>query len=102
MTDVFQYAIQNGVVEDELYPYEFAESWTGCESKRRKLSINVTGYVELTSETEKELELAVMTVGPIAVGIDASRVSMQFYEYGVYSDLKCNASNANHAVLGEI
>ena len=39
------------------------------------------------------------TVGPIAVGIDASAYSFQFYREGVYEDHRCSPYNLDHAVL---
>ena len=38
-------------------------------------------------------------LGPIAVGIDASAYSFQFYRGGVYEDHRCSPYNLDHAVL---
>jgi cathepsin L len=47
---------------------------------------------------EVSLTNALATVGPISVGIDASRRSFQFYSTGVYSDPFCSSSDLDHAV----
>jgi len=44
------------------------------------------------------LKMTVATIGPVAVGIDASYVSFQNYRDGVYFEPKCTRS-LNHAVL---
>jgi len=60
-----------------------------------------SGFVELESGSEAELKRAVTEVGPIAVGMDASFLSLQFYESGIYFEPNCSPTlqNLNHGVL---
>lgn len=37
--------------------------------------------------------------GPVSVGMDASRQSLQFYSSGVYDDPSCSSYNLNHGVV---
>lgn len=99
MKDAFTYSIHYGVIDDRLYPYEGVEGSEGCKKNLPKLPVTVEGFVELQNVTEGELEQAVRQIGPISAAIDASWLSMQFYEHGVYIDRRCSAENINHAVL---
>merc|ERR1712243_177904 len=49
--------------------------------------------------SEADLQKAVATVGPISVGIDASRPTFHFYKKGVYHDKHCSNHFLDHGVL---
>merc|ERR1711890_131277 len=60
----------------------------------------------LTSESPRsgaaftaDLQKAVATVGPVSVGIDASRPTFHFYKKGVYHDIQCSSVRLDHGVL---
>ncbi|KAJ8934795.1 hypothetical protein NQ318_002351 [Aromia moschata] len=87
----------------EAYPYEEADG--EC---RYNVSGNVTstkGYAVIENGNEEYLKVAVATVGPISVGIDASASSFMFYASGVYYEEACSSgandpeTELDHAVL---
>ena len=60
-----------------------------------------TGFVDLPSGDESQLQIAVATVGPISVAIDATHASFMSYRSGVYIEPYCGngLANLDHAVL---
>ncbi|XP_050296911.1 procathepsin L-like [Anthonomus grandis grandis] len=97
----FQYVRKNnGVDIEEQYPVGYEESdKNGCRHNREGI-VKCTGYVDLAKGDEKGLELAVATIGPVAVGIEVVP-DFQFYSDGVYFSKDCsqNEGNVNHAML---
>jgi len=58
----------------------------------------VTGYTDVQEGDESDLTNALTTVGPIAVAIDASHMSFQFYSTGVYYEASCSSRQLDHGV----
>ena len=75
------------------------ESNNTCASDKYKVEFPVSGgkWVEPMGD-EKALAVAVAEK-PIAVGINASRVSFQTYQSGVYYDPLCSGEKLDHAML---
>ncbi|XP_049528859.1 cathepsin L-like [Dermacentor silvarum] len=94
----FTYVKDNGGIDtEESYPYEAVDG--ACRFKREDVGATDTGFVDLKMFSESELQKAVANVGPISVGIDASRSSFHFYAGGVYDDPACFSTLPSHAVL---
>ncbi|KAL2080013.1 hypothetical protein ACEWY4_023806 [Coilia grayii] len=97
MTNAFRYVIDNqGIDSDKGYPYEAREG--PCRYTPRHRAVNCTSYSCLPKGNEEALKEAVSHVGPIAVALDASRLTFIFYHSGVYMDPLCS-KNVNHGVL---
>nr|XP_048303511.1 cathepsin R-like [Myodes glareolus] len=95
--NAFQYVLHNGGLEAEAtYPYEGKEG--PCRYNPKNSIADITGFVSLP-ESEDVLMVAVATIGPISVGIDASHNSFRFYEKGIYHEPNCSSSTTSHGVL---
>jgi len=98
MDDAFQYIIATGGLETESrYPYT-AQDGT-CESNPSYFRTDISGYQDITSGSEDDLQAAVANIGPISVAIDAGQNSFQFYSGGVYYSAGCSPTNLDHGVL---
>ena len=60
-----------------------------CHKDDLTMGAKLTGYVNVTSGDLGALKEAIATKGPVAVGIDASHLSLSFYSHGVYYEPKC-------------
>ncbi|KAF6205911.1 hypothetical protein GE061_020087 [Apolygus lucorum] len=90
----------NGIPLNEQYG-----GYTGqdgkCHLEGQELVAPITGYVNVTSNNENALRIALFNKGPISVAMDASLKTFSFYSNGVYSDPKCKSDpdDLDHAVL---
>lgn len=98
MTDGYDFVKSRGIMREKDYPYEANDNET-CRYKVKKRVFKCSGFVELPFGSEDELMKAVATVGPVAAGIQASWLSMQFYQKGIYFEPNCDSLKVDHAVL---
>ncbi|XP_041810502.1 cathepsin L.1 [Chelmon rostratus] len=98
MDNAFNYIQANGGVDTEdSYPYEALDGQ--CRFKPDAVAAKCTGYVDVSQGDEDALKEAVATIGPVSVGIDASQLSFQLYQSGVYDEPQCSSSDLDHGVL---
>ncbi|XP_063906830.1 procathepsin L-like [Zophobas morio] len=93
----FQYVIDHGLSTEDDYPYEEADGI--CHRGDLPSAVTEIAYLAIFGTSEEALKDAVGTVGPISVGVDATK--WQFYSEGVFYDATCKteANSLNHAVL---
>uniref|UniRef100_A0A4W3K3C9 Cathepsin L1-like n=1 Tax=Callorhinchus milii TaxID=7868 RepID=A0A4W3K3C9_CALMI len=96
-SQAYQYIKDNrGIEATATYPY-IEHSTCNYDGSNKVTSIS--GFKVLPFGNEAALAKAVAEIGPIAVVIDASLASFQFYSSGVYYDVECKSNKYNHAVL---
>lgn len=98
MDYAYQYIIDNkGIATEKAYLYQ--SQTRHCKYNKDERGASITGYIDLPSGNETILQEAVAFIGPISVAIDASHLSFQFYESGIYEEPNCNSQVLNHGVL---
>lgn len=98
MDQAFQYIKDNeGIDTEQSYPYEGTEQM--CRFRKEGLGATDVGFTDIPTGDEDALKLAVATVGPVSIAIDASHKSFQLYKKGVYVEPDCSASALDHGVL---
>lgn len=96
----YKYIISNGGIDTEdSYPYEALDGT--CRYKPENIGATISNYVFVSpSMNETALAVAIANIGPIAVGIDASRRSFQLYDgTGIYYEPMCSTMRLDHMVL---
>lgn len=82
MKNAFNYIkFNHGIDMEKSYPYEGKDD--RCRYNPKKKGADDAGYMMIDSGSEKALQTAVASVGPISVAIDASFLSFQFYHDGI-------------------
>ncbi len=96
----YKYIIDNGGIATEAsYPYTATDS-ISCKYNTSIKGATVISYKFLPFHDEDALTIAIATVGPIGVSIDASLKTFHLYNgTGVYYDSQCSSSNLDHMVL---
>jgi cathepsin L len=98
MDNAFKYVKANGGIDTEVsYPYEARDGV--CRFNKMTIGGTCTGYVDIPKGSETSLQMAVATVGPVSVAIDAGHSSFQHYSSGVYSEPQCSSVSLDHGVL---
>ena len=70
-----------------------------CRFRRADVGATDTGFVDIPEGNEEALMMAVATVGPVSVGLDASRMTFHEYRHGIYEDEHCSSKELDHGVL---
>lgn len=98
MDNAFQYIKDNGGVDTEkTYPYEAMDDT--CRYNPKNKGATDKGFVDIPTGDEEKLKLALATIGPVSVAIDASHQSFQLYSEGVYDEPECDSQQLDHGVL---
>ncbi|XP_071439049.1 procathepsin L-like [Hetaerina americana] len=97
LRNTMNYVKKYGLMGAKEYPYKAKGS--KCQYKADKVISNITDWNAIPARDEKALQVAVATMGPVAVSIDASLQTFQLYSSGIYDDPKCSSSHVNHAML---
>lgn len=99
ISGVYNYLMKNFAMNASSYPYE-AKDLT-CKYDASKGVLKIKDFTRFTKINENYLKDLLCTIGPIAVGIDASSKSFQLYQSGIFDDIECK-SNVNHAMVRSI
>ncbi|XP_028637209.1 cathepsin 7-like [Grammomys surdaster] len=95
--NAFQYVKNNGGLEAEAtYPYEAKEGH--CRYRPEYSVVKVIRFL-VVPRNEEALINALVTNGPIAVGIDAQHESFKKYTGGIYHEPNCKRDSPNHSML---
>jgi len=97
MNEAYQFVISNnGISTETQYPYQsgLTQSDGMCQLPSSS-PVTITGWTMIKSTTAADLQAALKSEGPIAVGINANQ--MQFYSSGI--DVCTSQDPINHAVL---
>jgi cathepsin L len=98
MTAAFEYVMKNNGIDTEAsYPYTAEDG--KCKFNSANVGSTCSGYYNVTSGSEADLQNCSATVGPISVAMDASLMSFQLYKSGVYDPALCSSTALDHGVL---
>jgi cathepsin L len=84
-----------GICSEKDYPYKPSDG--SCKASKCTIAASLTDYT-MIAQTDAALTDALTNVGPIAVAIDASNMSFQFYSGGVYDEKSCSSTELDHGV----
>jgi len=101
MDDAFTYIIKNNGIDTEAsYPYTSGAGAVGkCKFSAANVGATITGYTNIVSGSETDLQNASAIVGPISVAMDAGLESFQLYKSGIYDPALCSSTALDHGVL---
>nr|XP_015220782.1 PREDICTED: cathepsin S-like [Lepisosteus oculatus] len=94
----YDYIIHNeGIQAEATYPYAMREQ--PCAADKTKVVATVGSWKFLPIGSEQALEDGLVTIGPVAISIDTTRPSFQFYRRGIYYDPECSVWKQTHSML---
>ncbi|XP_063629321.1 digestive cysteine proteinase 1 isoform X1 [Cydia splendana] len=96
----YQWIMKHGLPTEEEYGGYLGQDGY-CHIDNVTLVTSIKGWVNVTTNDEKALRLAIFKHGPISVAIDASHKTFSFYSHGVYYEPECKSKveELDHAVL---
>ena len=98
MEQAFEFVIKTGGIDtEESYPYKGVDGH--CSFNNSNVGASITSFKRIKSGDEKQLLKEVAKVGPVSVGIDASRPSFHLYKEGIYYEKSCSSTKLDHGVL---
>jgi len=105
MESAFTYSSRVGYLPESKYPYQGREQNCSLELNT-ELSDYVTktagcSYVPNTGSVEDDIvatQAALYTHGPLAVALDANKLSFRLYKSGIYYEEECSNAQLSHAV----
>lgn len=97
----YQWMLKHGGIptEEDYGPYLGQDGY--CHAEKVPKVAKISGWVNVTTNDENALRLAIFKHGPVSVAIDASHKTFSFYSNGVYYDEACGnrEEDLDHAVL---
>jgi len=97
MDDAFEYIEKaGGLCSESEYPYTGKTGRICKASECRTKYAAITGYTDVTKDSEPDLETAV-AAGPVSIAVDAAGLTWQFYSGGVVT--RTCGSKLDHGVL---
>eukprot|EP00931_Biecheleriopsis_adriatica_P025261 TRINITY_DN15558_c0_g1_i1.p1 TRINITY_DN15558_c0_g1~~TRINITY_DN15558_c0_g1_i1.p1 ORF type:complete len:470 (+),score=73.52 TRINITY_DN15558_c0_g1_i1:53-1462(+) len=99
----FEYVMKAGLTERKYYPYDSGHNG-GKEGKCKmgvhgpKPVVGITGYRNLPSNDEHALLTALVTLGPVIVGVDAHK-HWDYYMGGIFDACSKTKAQVDHDVL---
>jgi len=96
----YDYILSNKGIDTEA-SYRYTARDGRCKFSTDNIGATISDYEVLRSGDEAALVDALASIGPIAIAIDASHMSFQFYSSGVYVENRCGNGDydLDHAVL---
>jgi len=98
MDNAFQYAIENGMCSEEVYPYTSGATQSGGSCQSCKSVVTINACADVPPNNQVALKEAVALVGPVSIALDAETALFQSYKSGVITSDKCG-TNLDHGVL---
>jgi len=97
----YQWIIDNGGLASSEDYGEYLMADDFCRAKTTPNTVSLTGFVNVEPYSETALMDALFKQGPISVSIDASHLSLSFYDSGVYYEPECGSTpdDLDHSVL---
>ncbi|XP_075985097.1 C1 family peptidase 26-29-p [Anticarsia gemmatalis] len=96
----YQWIMKHGLPTEEDYGGYLGQDGY-CHIDNVTAVTKIKGWVNVTTNNENALRLAIFKHGPISVAIDAAHKTFSFYSNGVYYEPKCHnkVEELDHAVL---